>query len=455
MRRNKLLCFGVPCLALSLAVGIAAPLLTTLLGGGAVSDSALGAAYVTVLGFLFVVCIVEVISVFKIDDSTFHTALIAGCLFVLYALSVDMDLFLKNFGVDIPLYALGISSELAFALAEACCCWYILFLYRIPISNRSAAIVTVCAMASLMGYSLAVIFGYGYIFHFLLSAIYIIVFCLILERVWAEKNVLFTTYLVTAVFSLAIGVQSVNALSYSGPALPVQGIALAFAVLTFAAFATVYFLFSVHTDLRAVRSDEYKLQARHFETRALTWQIKPHFIFNSLEALRALYHKDIALGDEGLAHLSDFLRGSIRSFDSDLVPFETEIDNIYNYAEFENLKRDGKMEVIFDIDFTEFSVPPFSIQPFVENAFKYSGVEETGGRIVISSYREEDRAVVEISDNGKGFDPSAVSDRSHGIRNACGRFALALGAHPEIKSEPGKGTQVKIVIDINGRGKKV
>lgn len=443
--KNKAFWYFAACMVLSLAAGIAAPLAMTRLGA-AEADPTVGAAYATVLGLLLVVAAVEIVSVFKIDDSTFHTALMAGCLFALYALSADMQSFLSGFGVRVPLYALGIPSEFAYALAEGCCCWYILYLYRIPVSGKTAAFAAAPLSAALLGYSFAAMFGYGYIFHFILTAGLAVIFGLILLRAGKTRKVGFTTWAVALIFALAGGAQTVNALCYGGQSACVQGVTFAFSVLTFAAFVAVYLVFSVRTDIRAVQSDEYRMQAESFETRALAGQIKPHFIFNSLEAVRSLYHTDLALGDEAVTRLSDYLRASVRAFDSELVPFETEIENVYNYTEFENLKRKDKIEVIFDVDETDFCVPPFSIQPFIENAFRYSGVEKIeGGRIVISSFSENGRAVVEISDNGKGFDPSKIGDNSHGIRNARGRLALALGALTEVKSGAW-GTKIRIEI---------
>ncbi len=450
--KRKALIFTIACLAAAIAIGTVLPLALSGVAGEFTPNATVGAAYMTTIGLLFLILIVEIVSVFKIDDSTFHTALLAGCLFAMYACSADTYIFFFCYGLRIPDAVLGVTSELAFVFSELSCVWYMCYLYKIRVDSRTASAVAVPVVVAVLGYATAFIYNYAYIAHFILALILSTAFCQVI--VLAEKRGNFgpSSYGVIAIYALAMGAQSANALLYSGPAEAIPGLTLGFAILTFAMFIFVYLAFSIRTDVRAVRSDAYKQQAATFETRALTLQIKPHFIFNSLEALRALYHKDLALGDEGLSRLSDFLRGSIGSFDSDLIPFETEIDNIYNYTEFENLKRDEGIEVIFDIDYTDFVVPPFSIQPFVENAFKYSGVEKTGGRVVISSYREENRVIVGVSDNGKGFDPSAISERSHGIRNACERFALALDARPEIKSEPGKGTTVKIVIDIARRG---
>ena len=276
-----------------------------------------------------------------------------------------------------------------------------------------------------------------------------IMFCLILYKAKMKNNIGLTTYLSATIFCLCVGTQNVNALTYNGIFAPVLGISLAYAVASFSVFLIVYLMFSIRTDSKAVKSNEYKLQAESFETKALSNQIKPHFIFNSLETIRALYHEDITDGDKALNLLSEFLRRSINSFDNNLVPFETELDNVFTYTEFQNLKYRNKIEIIFNIDFTDFSVPPFSIQPFVENALKHSGVNEIeNGFIIISSYKKDNFAIVEITDNGKGFDVSKISNASHGIKNACGRFSLAFGILPEIESVIGSGTHVKIKIDL-------
>lgn len=447
--KRKALAFTILGLVLSVGAGVAAVLL---LSAHRVADSPslkVGAAFVTVLALMVGIVIVEIVSVFKIDDSTFHTALIAGSLFATFALSTDMRIFLQTFGIAVPEFVMGISGEIAFILAAGCCCWFVTYTNGTAVEAKTAVGVALPVIAAFMVYSLTFVYGYGYIAHFAIVVTLSVAFCALFVRAEKRGRIGFTMYFTASLFCFVTGVQTVNVLVYGGVAHAVTGISLVYAVLAAAMFLIVYLLFAIRADFKAVRSVEYKHKAELYETKALSGQIKPHFIFNSLEALRSLYHRDLALGDAALGHLSDFLRGSIHSFDSELVPFETELDNVFSYTELENLKRRDKVEVIFDIDFTAFRVPPFSIQPFVENALKYSGVDTLeNGRIIISSYKSGDCAVVEISDNGKGFDLSAVPESSHGIKNACGRFALALGTEPEIESKAGEGTRIKIVIKL-------
>lgn len=452
--KNRALTFTIIGLIVATIAGIAISLIVTLLGIVAAPNLSVGSVFVAVVGLLLGVLIVEIVSTFKIDDSTFHTALLAGCLVALYAFSTDMQLFFAALGIDIPETVLGILSEIAFVLTAVSCCWYIIFLYKLSVKRTTLIAIAVIFLAVLfIVYAITIFYGYGYVAHFIIAALTVIAFCTLLLNAEKKNKIGLNTYFIAAIFSFSLGAQSVNALYYSGLTSAVPGISIAYAVLTLSMFLSVYLMFTIRTDGKAVKSNEYKHQAELFETKALSGQIKPHFIFNSLEAVRTLYHQDVAAGDTAINHLSNFLRGSIQSFDSELIPFETEIDNVFSYAEFENLKRQNKIDVIFNIDYTDFYVPPFSIQPFVENALKYSGVDKIeNGSIIISSYKRGDCAVVEITDNGKGFDPQKVLESSHGIKNASGRFALTLGTVPEIESRIGEGTQVKIVIDLTKQG---
>ena len=452
--KNRALAFTIIGLSVATIAGIAISLILTLLGVVTAPNLAVGIVFVVIVGLMFVVLIVEIVSAVKIDDSTFHTALLAGCLVVLYAFSTDMQLLFAVFGIHISEVACGIVSEIALIFTAISCCWYIIYLYNLSVKKKPIIATAVTILTVLfIAHSVISFFNYGYITHFVIAALVAIAFCSILCMAARKQKIGSTTYFTAAIFCFSVGVQNVNALFYGNLSVAVPGISLAYAVLTFSMFGITYLMFSIRTDSKAVKSTEYKHQAELYETKALSGQIKPHFIFNSLEAIRALYHRDIASGDAAINLLSEFLRGSINAFDSELIPFEREIDNIFSYTEFENLKRQNKIAVIFNIDYTDFSVPPFSIQTFVENAMKYSGVDEMeNGSIIISSYKSGDCAVVEITDNGKGFDLSKISDSSHGIKNASGRFALTLGTVPEIKSVIGDGTQVKIVIGLTKQG---
>lgn len=451
--KNKALLITIVGILIATAAGIAAALIITKNGASSERNLIIESMFVAVVGLLLIILTVEIISVFKINDSTYHTALIAGFLIVLYAFSADMLTFFADLGIYLSKTGFAIVSEIAFVATTLCYCWYVKFLYELTLNKKTFIAISVTIGVLQATYIAANFFGYGYVVHFVIAGFVSFVFCAVLYNAGKKNEIGAIVYFMSATFALSVGAQSVNTLFYNECTATVPGISLVYAGLSFWMFLLVYFRFSIHAHKKAVKSNEYKHQAEVFETKALSGQIKPHFIFNSLEAVRVLYHQDIAVGDEALNHLSNFLRDSIHSFDNELIPFETELDNIFSFTEFENLKRKDKTDIIFNIDFTDFYVPPFSVQPFVENALRYSEVEKLdNGSIIISSYKSGDFAIVEIVDNGKGFDLSKVSENSSGIKNACGRFALTLGVIPEIESEAGCGTRIKIVIDLNKQG---
>ena len=172
----------------------------------------------------------------------------------------------------------------------------------------------------------------------------------------------------------------------------------------------------------------------------LKGEIQPHDLFNTLSAIKSAYHSDENKGQKILSLFSENIRNSFDSMKKDLVPFEDEIETIERYVELENLRREKKFNLILDIDFVDFYVPPLSLEPIVENSINYSRVnEKEDGFIEIASYYDDENVVITISDNGIGFDPKFVRVESLGQRNLKERLQLHLNATIQVESQPGKG----------------
>jgi len=90
-------------------------------------------------------------------------------------------------------------------------------------------------------------------------------------------------------------------------------------------------------------------------------------------------------------------------------------------------------------------LPVLSLQPFIENAFKYAGTENVdGGYVQLRSRTTPGGHVVEIIDNGAGFDPATVKNTSVGLKNASERLRILANARVTVDSAVGKGTRVII-----------
>lgn len=211
---------------------------------------------------------------------------------------------------------------------------------------------------------------------------------------------------------------------------------------------TVLWLWKLAKTARtAIRVSELECELSSVKSQALIAQIKPHFIYNSLTAIQSQYRSGLSEGDRAIEQFASHLRTITDSKGEELIAFDDEIRNVMNYFELENLRANGKLSLLLDLDYSGFKVPVLSLQPFVENAIRHGGLRERqDGCIELSSAKDEKQIVIKISDNGSGFDVSAVR-AGVGIENTRKRFKL-INAEVLIDSKQGSGTRVTIKIPL-------
>lgn len=181
-------------------------------------------------------------------------------------------------------------------------------------------------------------------------------------------------------------------------------------------------------------------------------QIQPHFIFNSLSTIRFLYRKSQQEGEQAINEFSMYMRGCTDFMNEpDCIPAEREIDLVKHYVYFEQKRYGKKLAVEYDIQDTDFKIPPFAVQTSVENAIRHGlrGAVMENGLLKISTYRENNRHIVKIEDNGTGFDTEILNsdEGSHvGIKNTEERIRVMCKGEYSIESRPGDGTKVTIII---------
>lgn len=218
-------------------------------------------------------------------------------------------------------------------------------------------------------------------------------------------------------------------------------------VLIMACFAALWLWKIANAARTAMRVSELECELASIQNRALKAQIKPHFVYNSLTAIQARYRDGLEEGDKAIEQFAGYLRLVTDSDGDDRIAFEDEVRNVLNYFELENLRADGKLNLLLDLEYTEFCVPVLSLQPLVENAIRHGGLrEKPDGYIQLGSVQTEQHVIVTVRDNGKGFDPQAVS-AGVGIANTRKRWEL-MGATMQIESAPQKGTQIIIQIPL-------
>ncbi|HVT37601.1 MAG TPA: histidine kinase [Gemmatimonadaceae bacterium] len=219
--------------------------------------------------------------------------------------------------------------------------------------------------------------------------------------------------------------------------------------------AVVGIVAAIELRRRAIRTvvERERLHAQVAEQRliALTAQLHPHFLFNTLQGISTLMHRDPDAADEMLAKLSDLLRDVLRSRDQLSAPLEDELRHARTYLEIAEMRFAGRLA--FDIDVPaelhQVSVPLFILQPLVENALAHGiGGRLRGGRITVTARERRGRLQLEVADDGAGL-PAATSPRSGiGLANSHERLLALFGDDQSLVLEPRAAGGMVARIDI-------
>lgn len=199
------------------------------------------------------------------------------------------------------------------------------------------------------------------------------------------------------------------------------------------------------------RLKEQEVMLADSRISAMISQIQPHFIFNSLTAIKHLCKKDPEDAQDAIDNFSFFLRGSLDALSlKNCVAFEHELEITKNYLYLEQKRFGDKLKILYDIKEKAFFIPALSVQPIVENAVRHGIRQKNGaGCVKISTYTYGRNCFVKVSDDGVGFDMENLNKDGMlhvGISNVENRLKLMCGGTLEIKSTPGKGTEVTIKV---------
>ncbi len=200
-----------------------------------------------------------------------------------------------------------------------------------------------------------------------------------------------------------------------------------------------------------VRAEQHKSAFVRAQLQSLKLQLQPHFLFNTLHAIGSLMHYDVKTADRMLNRLSDMLRTSLRESDNSAVTLRQEMAFIEAYIEIEKIRFEHRLEVQWMIpeDLQGNAIPPFILQPLVENAIKYGVAPRAdGGNIVIRAYQGSAGLMLEVEDDA----PAGTAQQKGfgiGLSNTRSRLEALFGEgkHFELVRE-GAGTIARICIPV-------
>ena len=168
----------------------------------------------------------------------------------------------------------------------------------------------------------------------------------------------------------------------------------------------VYFFYHLFDRYNRLQIEQLRLAAhvKDAELRALKSQVNPHFIFNSLNSLRALIDENPAQARQAVTQLANLLRYSLQSAQSETVAFEDELRVVNDYLALEQVRHEERLRVRLDIapETLGLAVPPLLLQTLVENAVKYGiSTRPEGGEIVIVARRESGELHLRVINPGE------------------------------------------------------
>ena len=193
----------------------------------------------------------------------------------------------------------------------------------------------------------------------------------------------------------------------------------------------IYFIYHFITKSQKQQLDTLKLEAlvKELELKTIKAHINPHFIFNSLNGIRALIDEDPNRARNAITELSNILRSSMQTDKLESVSLEKELNIVKDYLALENMRFEDRLHVEYEIDedTLDQKVPPMMLQTLVENAIKHGISKQiSGGKIRIVSDFKDSYHELAVQNTGKLVNGTAKGE-GFGLPSTLNRLSLLYG----------------------------
>ena len=216
----------------------------------------------------------------------------------------------------------------------------------------------------------------------------------------------------------------------------------------------IYYFYHFIEKSRRQQLDTLQLETliKELELKTIKAHINPHFIFNSLNSIRALIDENPSRARTAITELSNILRSSMQVDKSETVSFEKELNIVKDYLALENMRFEDRLKVEYEIDedTLDQQVPPMMLQTLVENAIKHGISKHIRGGVIkiISDYKNHyhEMAVQNTGNLNGGLN----GEEGFGLSSTQNRLGLLYGdkASFEIKQVTPSIVEARVLIPV-------
>lgn len=213
--------------------------------------------------------------------------------------------------------------------------------------------------------------------------------------------------------------------------------------------ATLHALnFRRRADRQATRAAQLSAQLADARLDTLTHRLRPHFLFNTLQSVSTLLHRDPVAADRVLALLSDLLRDVLKDREGHLVPLGEELDLLERYVAIHEVRFPGRLSFEMDVPDALHGVlvPYLILQPLVENAIEHGLADRGGGRVRVHGRRGTGRIELVVSDDGAGW--HGESGAGIGLRTTRERLLALYGESARLRVDTDEPSTTRVVVEL-------
>jgi len=222
-------------------------------------------------------------------------------------------------------------------------------------------------------------------------------------------------------------------------------------VVPFVFWSLIYFGFHYLQNYKRteIQNLRWEASSKDIELNKLKSQLNPHFMFNSMNSIRALIDENPAKAKEAVTQLSNILRNSLLMNKNKEIMLEEELRIVKDYLDLEHIRYEERLKYDFDIEEAALkkNVPPLIVQSQVENAIKH-GISKLpkGGIVNVSAKITGNDLLLEVKNSGQLNNEK--SETGFGLDNSRHRLELLYGNLAKIEIGNTNNNEVSVKIKI-------